>query len=154
MSLAITGEMNYLRAENLITFGKSAKRKEEWQGYRAAALRGHAAAQYKYGYMLSRGLIKKANFKSGMKYIKKSAMQGYPEAVCELARGYYYGFGVKRNLRRAAKVWNFGAKIGIPEAAYYLGLAYYKGEGVKKDEKKAEMFFEKAKNGGFLPSRV
>lgn len=140
-------------AERLIPFTERKEKGEKFCGgyleYKKAADKGHAAAQYKYGYILSRGLYGEVNVKKGMRYIRRSAMQGYPPAVTETARGYYYGFGFTRNLKRAVKEWEKGAKMGIGEAAYYLGLAYYKGEGVKKDEKKAEKFFILAKNDGF-----
>ena len=141
----MTAELRFLRAERFLTCLNESAQIE----YRKSANKGHAAAQYKYGYMLSRGLVKEANFKKGMRYIRRSAMQGYGEAILELARGYYYGFGVKRNLRRAVRAWRLGAKLKISEAEYYLGLAYFKGEGVKRNKKKAEILFEKAKTGGF-----
>ena len=154
MGIAMSGEMRFLRAERFFSkdFEGYVSPKETLNAikeYRLSAKKGHALAQFKYGYMLSRGLIGEANFKKGMKFIKKSARQGYPPAITELARGYYYGFGVQKNLKKAVSLWEKGAFMGISEASYYAGLAYFKGEGVKKDEKKAKKYFSMAKKGGF-----
>jgi len=154
MGIAMSGEMRFLRAERFFSkdFEGYVSPKETLNAikeYRLSAKKGHALAQFKYGYMLSRGLIGEADFKKGMKFIKKSARQGYPPAITELARGYYYGFGVQKNLKKAVSLWERGAFMGIGEASYYAGLAYFKGEGVKKDEKKAEKYLALAKNGGF-----
>ncbi len=152
----VAGKINVLRVaeSNFITaerkfYSENAPYSDAENDYKKAAARGHAAAQYMYGYMLSRGIGEKVNVRRGMRLIKSSARKAYAPAIIATALGYYYGFGFKRSLRRAAKYWAKGNAMGIKEATYYLALAYMKGEGVKKDEKRANELFAVVNLHGF-----
>ncbi len=144
-----SSELGFLNGEKSF-YGINRDKSNEYakRYYRLSAKRGHAGAQYMYGYILTRGIAGQVNVKKGVRYIKRAAKQNYVPAIMETAKNYYYGFGLKKSGRQAMNFWRRGAFLGDGEANYYLGLCYHKGEFVRKNEKLAEKYFSVAREKG------
>jgi len=56
------------------------------------------------------------NPKKAVKWFRKAAEQGDAESQYELARCYYYGFGINENMKEAEKWYREAAKQGHENA--------------------------------------
>ena len=146
-------ESCYMLAEkyyNGIGVEKNREIAKDW--YYQAAKKGHASAQYMYGYILCVSARGEKDLALGVKYVKASANKLHTGAMLLLARNYFYGVGVKKSERKAFKVWKKASEIGCPEAQYYLGLCYDKGIYVKRDVLKSKKYLFRALENGYNAS--
>ena len=83
--------------------------------------------------MLEKGKLelKRGKLKTALKYIKKSASEGYPEAQLQLGEMYYNGEGVQKNLVKALQWFEEAADKDHPIAQYNIGTMYLFGDGVE-----------------------
>ena len=110
---------------------------------------GDAEAQFLLGngyYYGSHGLT--INYKEAVKWLAKSAAQGYTRARLTLGVCYFDGKGVAKNEKEALKCWTKAAEEGDVDAQLELGLLYENGTGVSKNKKEAVKWYTKAADQG------
>jgi len=76
------------------------------------------------------------------------ASQGNAYAQGNLARMYFYGWGVTKNEVEAVKLFRKAAEQGESDAQSRLGTMYRMGQGVAKDEVEAVKWYRKAAEQG------
>ena len=84
-----------------------------------------------------------------VKWYRKSAEQGYPDAQNSLGMMYELGIGVSRNYAEAAKWYRKAAKQGLAAAQFNLGHMYDYGKGVDRNPFIAREWYDKASKNGF-----
>ena len=113
------------------------------------AEQGDAEAQASLGGMYYFGQGVPKNYKKAVKWIRKSAKQGYVLAQFDLGEMYYDGHqGVPKNYKKAAKWYHESAEQNWDLAQYRLGEMYYRGEvgeGLMKNEGVTNNYAEAAK---------
>jgi len=127
------------------------------------AKKGDAKAQFElgYDYLMGTNIPKILNEeegtkwwreygkKEGIKWILKSANQGYADAQYDIGHKHYFGLrGVEKNIKEAVKWFKKSANQGQVEAQYALGLSYFHGRGMLKDDKEAVKWYRKAAEQG------
>lgn len=126
---------------------------EEFQRWKAAALKGEAWAQYNLGLCYQKGIYFMEDKAEGFVWLKKAAEQEFPPAMVDLANCYENGTGVKPD-KGAAILWlKRVANLGHVKTQYLLGMRYFKGEGVPVDKAEAFRWFTKAAEKGALPAK-
>ena len=85
----------------------------------------------------------------GMKYLQKSAAQGYFQGIAadELGNIYYEGLIVPKDYKKAKMWFNTALLEGIPISAYMLGECAYYGYGEDVDFEKAANYYLEAAPG-------
>ena len=66
------------------------------------------------------------------------------EAICDLARFYYYGECVNKDLQYAFDLWKRSSELGNARAFYNLGWCFQHGDGTAIDNSKAVEYYKKA----------
>ena len=93
------------------------------------AERGNAFAQYNLGTM--HGVLR--DYKKAIKWIRRSAHEGYSKAEHSLGQFYYNGTGVGQNYKEAMEWFRLAANHGSVEAQMVLAQMYGNGEGAPSD---------------------
>ena len=85
----------------------------------------------------------------GLKWLRRSADQGFLPAIDDLGEFYWLGsYEVPQNDVEAVKYLQKAADSGVPLAQYRMGLAYYLGRGVPVNYTNAAgWFFNAARQG-------
>lgn len=97
------------------------------------AQKGDADAQCALGACYIQGHLVSQSYKEGVKWLRKSATQGYTDASYFLGDAYYNGtLGLKKNYTEAFKYLSYAGNKGNPYAQLLLGYMYRNGKGVKK----------------------
>ena len=113
-----------------------------------AAKLGNATAQYNVGVAYLYGNFpdnNKPDFKTSLKWLKKSAKQGFAEAIALIGKYHFYGYGIPQNFNKAYYWLNKGTKAGVGGIyLFLLGFCYEQGWGCKKNLKKAINCYEKS----------
>ena len=91
----------------------------------------------------------KKEYTEAVKWFRKAADMGEPNAQYNLGICYYNGQGVKQNFEEAVKWLKKAAEQGIVFAQYNLGVCYYSGQGVKQDFEEAVKWFRIAADQEF-----
>ena len=116
---------------------------------------GDPVAQMQYGLLLQFGLV--ISFEdpetlidkpAAMRWYRKSAEQGYPEALVLVGSLYSSGEGVAKDDAQAVKWYRLAAEKNNASGQFNLGLAYANGQGVVKDEVEAVKWYRKAADQG------
>ena len=101
--------------------------------FKALALNGDAAAQYRLGVMYAKGEgVERDDAKAAAWYLK-AAIQDDARAQFAIAEMYRDGLGVQKSEKQATTWFLEAADHGFPKAQYVVGLMYAKGEGVSQD---------------------
>lgn len=113
------------------------------------AKQGVPEAQYRLGVMYlyqkkKMGLSKDKLDKEGLKWLEKSAAQGYIKAYSQLGWVYRKGYGVKQDFEKVLFWYQKAAEHGDAEAQSELAWMYKEGQGVTKNKAKAIEWFRKA----------
>lgn len=119
--------------------------------YKEAANEKDPIALCNVGNCYLRGFVVKKDTTEALKYIEKSAMQGYPLAQYKLAFLYYYGGNtIKRDVSKGIEWLTLASDQGMPNAQYDLSKIYYYGESgeVAPDYNKAKDLCRKAAECG------
>ena len=89
-----------------------------------------------------------------IKWLRKAAEHGIPEAWVNLGHCYHYGKGVVRDCRDAVKLYRKGARMDDALAFYNLGACLINGIGCEGNAKEAVAWFRKAarRGNGFASS--
>ncbi len=101
--------------------------------FRALALGGDAAAQYRLGVMYAKGQGVPQDNKLASSWYLKAAIQDETRAQFAIAEMYRLGQGVQQSDQQAAKWYLEAAEHGFPKAQYTIGLWYANGTGVAQD---------------------
>lgn len=99
--------------------------KEQFDLYMKAAELGNAEAQLSVGqfYAFSWGGVAK-DYYEAFKWFKKSADQGYVDAIYKVGEAYEYGQGVQEDYKMAEKYYLSAAYKGYGRAYFSLGMLY------------------------------
>ena len=84
---------------------------------------------------------------------KAKALQGNPDAQCNVAYYYEKGQGIAKDLVQAAIWYRKAAEQGHPISQYNLGCLYDKGDGVKQDNEEAFFWYRKATEQGYAQAQ-
>lgn len=101
--------------------------------FRALALNGDAAAQYRLGVMYTKGQGVPRDDKQAASWYLKAAIQDDARAQFAIAEMYREGLGVPKNEKQATTWYLEAADHGYPKAQYTVGLMYAKGLSVPQD---------------------
>ena len=99
------------------------------------------------GAAYEQGWFGNTNFHKALKWFRKAAAQGDPDAQNSLGQMYQDGEGVQQNCTEAAKWYRMAAEHvpdfgGAGQGRNNLGLLYLNGDGVPKDYVQAYMWFK------------
>ena len=89
------------------------------------------------------------DYAEAVKWLKKAADLGEPNAQYNLGLFYYNGQGVKQDFEEAVKWLKKAAGQSVVFAQYNLGVCYYGGQGVKQDYAEAVKWFRLAADQEF-----
>ena len=108
------------------------------------------------GAAYEQGWFGKANFHEALKWFRKAAAQGDPDAQNALGQMYSDGEGVRQDCAEAAKWFRLAAEHmpdlgGAGQGRNNLGLLYLRGDGVPKDYVQAYMWFKLTQHQTNLP---
>lgn len=81
-------------------------------------------------------LSDKKNPQEAVRWLKKSAEQGFAEAQYRLADCYMYGRGTEKNAQEAFALYTEAAESGLDKAMTELAKCYLYGKGVAQDKNK------------------
>jgi len=112
-----------------------------------ASKQGDASSQHTLGDLYRQGFSEQtADIKEAVKWLTKSAIQGYEMAQGELFEIYYNGDRVPKDYEKAFKWIKEIAKNNKHEsgAQYQVAMMYEKGEGVSRDYKQMVKWLIKA----------
>jgi TPR repeat protein len=126
--------------------GVKADGEAAWGWRRRAAQSGEARAQYAYatnGFSLQ--MISRAE---SLKWLRKSAGQGYARAQFELGKAYARGLGLKRDDVQAVALFTKAAGQGYPRAQVALGRMYESGRAVEPSMSIARNWYLRAAQQG------
>jgi TPR repeat protein len=113
-------------------------------GLRARAERGEVEAQLRMG-----GLCEKSGDLDGaVKWMRRAADKGLPQAQHNLGVYYSRGMGVPKDAAEAVTWWRRAAESGLPSSQFNLGVKYENGDGVPKDAAEAVKWYRKAAEQG------
>lgn len=84
---------------------------------------------YGYGYDI--------NLENALRYYKKAAVLGNPDAQFNIGQMYFEGGAIAKNFEEAFKWYSLSADQNYPLAKLQLATLYFKGYGVKVDINKA-----------------
>ena len=79
-----------------------------------------------------------------VKWFRKAAERGIPEACYALGGMYYDGRGVSQDYEESFRWWLKAAEKGMAEAQNDVASLYRGGTGVQQDDEKARMWYLKA----------
>lgn len=104
--------------------------------------------EYLMGVMYEYGQGVEADIQEALRWYRKAAEQGLPQAQNSLGFMYSLGLGVQRDAGRAAYWLQRAAEQGHGGAQTNLGILYSSGRGVEKDEEEAVYWFHSAARNG------
>lgn len=125
--------------------------------YKEAANEKEPIALCNVGNCYLRGFVVKKDTTEALKYIEKSAMQGYPLAQYQLAFLYYYGGNtIKKDVSKSIEWLTLASDQGVPTAQYDLSKFYYYGESgeITPDYNKAKDLCRKAAEQGLPEAKL
>jgi TPR repeat protein len=119
-------------------------------GFRAAADRGLAQAQFSLGFYYQ---LKK-DYGEAIKWYRAAAAQNQNGAIHNVGVFYENGFGVDSDLGEAAKWYRRAAERGCDQSQYLLGMMLVEGRGVQRDVVEGLRFFKMAADQGLPIAQV
>ncbi len=141
LTLAAPASASFEQGEAAFATGDYVKAYQEWK---PLAAKGDARAQWGVAHLYLLGLGVEQNVALGAKWAKKSAEQGYVEALSLLAGMYERGVGVPKNLQKSIQLRKKAAETGNDLAQYNLALKYLEGKIVRKDVNAAVVLLKSA----------
>jgi TPR repeat protein len=124
---------------------------ETFEATKAKAEKGDAKAQVSLWLMYVKGEGVEKDSVEALKWLRKSAEQGYVDAQAKLGRWYYIGYlpGGEQDYVEAAKWFRKAAEHGDNDSQYMLGEMYRRGQGVEQDDFEALKWYRKAAEQGY-----
>ena len=109
------------------------------------------------GAAYEQGWFGRANFHEALKWFRRAAAQGDPDAQNASGQMYQDGEGVTQDYAEAAKWFRVAAEHtpdlgGAGQGRNNLGLLYLNGDGVPKDLVQAYMWFKLTQQQSNLPN--
>lgn len=111
-----------------------------------SATTGNAIAQYLLGYMYHFGVGAKEDHGTALQWLEKSAAQGHPAGLTELA--YFLQQNKPEQKQRALSLYEQAASKGFSKAKSHLGFALWSGLLGKTNDKRAISLFKEASEEG------
>ncbi len=90
----------------------------------------------------------KKEYNVALKWLKKAASYGYPDAMFYIGLCYHYGYGVTSDHAKAMEWYQKASDQNYAESQNNIGLLYKHGLGVEKNEEIALEWFRKARDNG------
>lgn len=152
-----SADMNCPRGKNMLGYlyeiGYCVPKNQQkaFELYKEAANENDPIAQYNMGIYHLNGLAVKEDTIKGLRFLEKSAIQGFHSAQYRLAFLYYVGGNtIKRDVNKSIEWLTLASNQGMPEAQYELSKIYYHGESgeVAPDYNKAKDLCRKAAECG------
>jgi TPR repeat protein len=110
---------------------------------------GHPVSMRALGWIYERGEGGIAqDYTIAVKWYRKAADAGAPNAYNLLGKLYEQGNGVKQSYSDAAKLYEEACNGGVAQGCTNLGYMYRTGKGVKQDYARAIELYEKGCGGG------
>lgn len=100
------------------------------------------------GTMYENGIGTQSNLAEAIRWYRKAADQGMPEAQGILGMMYAKGTGVPQDLATAVQLFRKAAEQGLPQAQSVLGNLYSAGAGVPQDHVEAVRWYRMAAERG------
>jgi TPR repeat protein len=115
---------------------------------------GDKRCQYMLGMLyLDETLSEYYNPKEAVKWLRRSAEQGYASAQEELGIRFLKGEDVKQNIIDARFFLHKAAKQNFAVAQFYLAEIYAEGKGVTVNRKEAFKWYKKSAEAGYVPAQ-
>ena len=105
-------------------------------------------AMYALGSMYAAGHGVTMDLNEALKWFRKAASYGRPDAQYKIGVMYDRGLGLVRDYHKALSWYGKSAKSGFGLAQYKIGQMYYDGRGVKQDPIKAFAWLKTAISQG------
>lgn len=115
--------------------------------YEEAAKHGERLAEFNFAMTLFRGEAPGSK-SSALKWLRKAAEQGLPQAQYNLGLLYENGEGLPRSQADATTWFRLAAGQGHTDAQVSLATQYFLGRGAPKDYAEAARWYEAAAEGG------
>ena len=109
---------------------------------------GDMIAQYELAYLYFGGYGVLKQETEGIKWLRKSAGNGFFRAINNIGDCYYNGNHVGQDYSEAVRWYKKGVEIGYRESFTNMGFCYYLGKGVMESNIFAYEWFEKGYNLG------
>lgn len=93
------------------------------------------------------------NYEEAVKWFRKAADKGLPEAQRSLGFMYDFGRGVTMNIGESARWYKKAAEQGDAISQHALGWRYYDRKGVAQSYEEAVKWFRKAAEQGFAEAQ-
>lgn len=103
-------------------------------------------AYYNLFLLYADGIATKRNPGEALKWLRKSADRGLPDACWDLGTHFKLGIIVSQDFNQAFHWYSIAAEQGHPSSIYELGLMYLHGIVVEQNNDKAFELFEKVSN--------
>ncbi len=101
----------------------------EWE---PLAVRGDRTAQFNLGLMYEKGRGVTRDMTRAILWYRRSASQGYADALNNLGRIYFTGDGVKEDYKEAVTLFHAAAEQGVAWSHFFLGMIFAGGgEGIE-----------------------
>ncbi|KAG2373130.1 hypothetical protein C9374_012862 [Naegleria lovaniensis] len=131
--------LGLLYLENKLSCNNSKFNAHYWLK-KAATQHQNLIAQHEIGFMY----FKDHYYSKALKWLTRSALQGYAKAQNDLGLMYALGKGVDKDFTQAFEWFEKAANQNFAVAQYNLGVMYEKGDGVQQDETQARKWYRKA----------
>ncbi len=141
IAIVASAHAGFEQGETAFTRGDYASAYSEWM---PLAVKGDARAQWGIAHLYLQGLGVTQDVELGAEWAKKSAEQGYVEALSLLADMYARGVGVPKDVPKAIQLRNRAAATGDALAQYNLALLHLRGRLVRKDVDAAMVLLKSA----------
>jgi TPR repeat protein len=114
---------------------------------RLRTLESIEAASY-LGVMYSGGLGTAVDYQESLRWFRKAADAGDPQAMCNVGSLYFAGLGIPKRYDEAIRWFNRCAMEGNLQGMFNLGVMYRDGLGIDKSYERAMIWFQKSADGG------
>jgi TPR repeat protein len=115
---------------------------------------GHEVAMYNIALCYRKGEGVRRSAQNAVRWLTKSAEEGYAPAFRDLGVAYHEGSGVRKDDSIAVWCYRQAAAQSDTMAMYNLGLCYAVGDGVKASKPSAMRWFRKAAQLGHRKART
>ena len=115
-----------------------------WDGYDREESFMLKDTYFTLGVMYDNGRGTPRDYNEAVKWYKKAAETGIPEAQYNLGNMYSIGQGVTKDNEEAVKWYTKAAEQGYSDAQLNLGAMYQYGKGISQDYKEAVKWYKKS----------
>lgn len=116
--------------------------------YKTASKKNYAAAQYRLGMMLYRGLGVAQNYMKALYFFRHGGKNGNGSAEYMYSIMLFNGMGIPKNIQKSLRHFKRAAHIGNPNAQYFYARLLEDGVYLPQDVTTAFHYFTKAADQG------